>query len=122
MIVKANSDSFANQANAVQTVKTLHLINGEHFSGAERVQDLLALALPEFGYEVGFACLKPDKFPKVRNSETPLHTLTMNSRFSVGCFRDIVELANKENYQVLHAHTPRTLMIGALASRKLKME
>ena len=120
MIVKANSDSFANQANAVQTVKTLHLINGEHFSGAERVQDLLALALPEFGYEVGFACLKPDKFPKVRNSETPLHTLTMNSRFSVGCFRDIVELANKENYQVLHAHTPRTLMIGALASRKLK--
>ena len=120
MIVKANSDSFANQANAVQTVKTLHLINGEHFSGAERVQDLLALALPEFGYEVGFACLKPDKFPKVRNSETQLHTLTMNSRFSVGCFRDIVELANKENYQVLHAHTPRTLMIGALASRKLK--
>ncbi len=121
MIVKANSNLFAAQDSAVQTVKTLHLINGEHFSGAERVQDLLALALPEFGYEVGFACLKPDKFPEVRNSESELHELTMSSRFSLGCFRDIVDIAKRENYQVLHAHTPRTLMIGALASRKLKV-
>ena len=27
---------------AIQTVRALHLINGEHYSGAERVQDLLA--------------------------------------------------------------------------------
>jgi len=120
MIVKANSNLFNAPSNAVQTVKTLHLINGEHFSGAERVQDLLALALPEFGYEVGFACLKPDKFPEVRNSDTALHTLTMNSRFSLGCFRDVVDIAKREDYRVIHAHTPRTLMIGALASRKLK--
>ena len=50
------------------TVKVLHLINGEHFSGAERVQDLLAMAMPKFGYEVGFACVKPEKFPNVRES------------------------------------------------------
>ncbi len=31
--------------------KVLHLINGEDYSGAERVQDLLALRLPDFGYE-----------------------------------------------------------------------
>ena len=44
----------------------------------------------------------------------------MNSRFSLGCFRDVVDIAKCEDYRVLHAHTPRTLMIGALASRKLK--
>ena len=33
--------------------RVLHLINGEHYSGAERVQDLLAIRLPEFGFEVG---------------------------------------------------------------------
>ncbi len=120
MIVKADSTSFSNPATEVETVKTLHLINGEHFSGAERVQDLLALALPEYGYEVGFACLKPGKFPEVRNSDTPLHTLKMNSRFSIGCFRDIVDLAKRDDYRILHAHTPRTLMIGSLAARKLK--
>ena len=48
---------------AVETVRVLHLINGEHYSGAERVQDLLARELPQFGYEVGFACVKPFRFP-----------------------------------------------------------
>ena len=37
----------------------LHIINGEDYAGAERVQDTLALRLPDYGYEVGFACLKP---------------------------------------------------------------
>ena len=37
--------------------RVLHVINGEHYSGAERVQDLLAMRLREFGYEVGFACV-----------------------------------------------------------------
>ena len=34
------------RSSSTQTVKVLHLINGEHYSGAERVQDLLALGLP----------------------------------------------------------------------------
>ncbi len=69
VIVKATSQAILPQVTTKQrTAKILHLINGEHFSGAERVQDLLAMALPEYGYEVGFACVKPDKFPKVRES------------------------------------------------------
>ena len=47
-------------------MRVLHVINGEHYSGAERVQDLLALGLPEFGFEVGFACLKPGRFAAMR--------------------------------------------------------
>ena len=104
---------------AIDTVKVLHLINGEHFSGAERVQDLLANALPEFGYEVGFVCLKPKKFPEVRTSDTPLFTLEMKSKFDFGCYKRIVEMVEENGYQVIHAHTPRTLMIGSLAARKL---
>ena len=46
-----------------QPVLALHLVNGEHYSGAERVQDLLARQLPQFGCEVGFACVKPRRFP-----------------------------------------------------------
>lgn len=100
-------------------VSVLHLINGEHFSGAERVQDLLAMSMPKFGYKADFACLKADKFPLVRQSRTLLHELEMNSKFSLNCFRDVVDLARKHQYKVLHAHTPRTLMIGAMAARKL---
>ena len=52
---------------ATALTKVLHVINGEHYSGAERVQDLLAQHLPAFGYEVGFACVKPDRFPQARH-------------------------------------------------------
>ncbi len=42
--------------------KVLHLINGDDYSGGERVQDLLGLRLPDFGYAVHYVCLKPGRF------------------------------------------------------------
>src|SRR5580698_10112309 len=79
--------------SGVQTAKVLHLINGEHFSGAERVQDLLALSLPEFGFEAGFACLKPGRFSECRRSqETPLWNVGMRSRVDLGVARRIARL------------------------------
>ncbi len=101
------------------TVKVLHLINGEHFSGAERVQDLLAMAMPKFGYEVGFACVKPEKFPNVRESKGELFETRMKSKFDVWCGGRVAKVFRDNNYQIIHAHTPRTLMIGRLAARKL---
>ncbi len=121
MIIKATEQFNESTTNvSTKTKRVLHLINGEHFSGAERVQDLLAMALPEFGYEVGFACLKADKFPKVRESKTQLFELSMRNKFDVFCYRDVVKLAREGDYTVLHAHTPRTLMIASLAAKKLK--
>ena len=119
MIVKLDTAKPSPNSVAVDTVKVLHLINGEHFSGAERVQDLLATALPEFGYEVGFVCLKPKKFPEVRTSETQLFNLDMKSKFDFGCFKRVVQLARENDYQILHAHTPRTLMVGSMAAKTL---
>ena len=119
MIVKADAAQLSQKAVEIDTVKVLHLINGEHFSGAERVQDLLANALPEFGFDVGFVCLKPKKFPEVRTSDTPLFTLEMKSKFDFKCYKRIVEIVKKHGYQVIHAHTPRTLMIGSMAAKKL---
>ncbi len=119
MIVKLDATEQNSNSVATDTVKVLHLINGEHFSGAERVQDLLATALPEFGYEVGFVCLKPKKFPEVRTSETQLFNLDMKSKFDFGCYKRIVELARENDYQILHAHTPRTLMVGSMAAKTL---
>lgn len=123
MIVKATKLSREpNQPCSQQQdlVKVLHLINGEHFSGAERVQDLLAMAMPQFGYSAGFACVKPDKFPDVRNSTSELFETKMNSKFDVFCAGRIAKVFRENNYKLLHAHTPRTLLLGRLAARKLK--
>jgi glycosyltransferase involved in cell wall biosynthesis len=102
-----------------KTIHVLHLINGEHYSGAERVQDLLAHELPKFDCEVGFACVKPRLFPDTRESQhTPLVKLPMRGRFDLRVVKKIVQLVHGDGYQIIHAHTPRTALVGRLAARR----
>ncbi len=97
--------------------RILHLINGEHYSGAERVQDLLAQRLPELGFDVGFACVKPGRFPEMRRSrQTPLYETPMRSRCDLRTVARLCRLIRDDGYQILHAHTPRTLAVGRLAA------
>lgn len=99
--------------------RILHVINGEHYSGAERVQDLLGLGLRSWGYEVGFACVKPDRFPRERRSrECPLFITPMKSRGSLSAARALARIVKREGFHALHAHTPRTALLGALAARQ----
>jgi len=112
VIIKSSQLDDVNQSQVVKTRNVLHLINGEHFSGAERVQDLLALQLPAFGYNVGFACLKPEKFPRVRQSETQLFEVAMRNKFDFKIIGRIVDIVRAGNFDAIHAHTPRSLLIG----------
>ena len=100
-----------------ETSKVLHLINGEHYSGAERVQDLLGMGLAASGYEVDFACLKPDLFPRERRSTNPCLDLNMRSRVDFKAILKLRKLVKQQGYDILHAHTPRTLMVGSLVRR-----
>jgi glycosyltransferase involved in cell wall biosynthesis len=103
----------------VGTIRVLHLINGEHYSGAERVQDLLARQLPQFGYDVGFACVKPFRFPMARESKAaPLMELPMRGRFDLRVVRKLTQIIEREDYALIHSHTPRTALLGRLASRR----
>jgi glycosyltransferase involved in cell wall biosynthesis len=102
----------------VATQRVLHVINGEHYSGAERVQDLLAQELPELGYEVVFACVKPDCFPDARQTKTAtLYRTPMRGRFDLSCGRRLAQLIRQEDLALVHAHTPRSLLAGAIAAR-----
>jgi glycosyltransferase involved in cell wall biosynthesis len=101
------------------TIHVLHLVNGEHYSGAERVQDLLAHSLPQFGCEVGFACVKPRRFPTQRESkDAPLVKMPMRGRFDLRVVKRIAQLVRYEGYQLIHAHTPRTALVGRLAAQR----
>lgn len=97
-------------------IKVLHVINGEFFSGAERVQDVLALRLPDYGYEVGFACVKPDKFSTCRSSTVPLFETPMKSKFDLVPAQEIARIVKKDDYALLHTHTPRAALIGRIAA------
>jgi glycosyltransferase involved in cell wall biosynthesis len=102
--------------------RVLHVVNGEHYSGAERVQDLLATALPAEGFDVGFACLKPGLFPKARKSvDSPLHALPMRHRLDVRAAWRMAQIIRRENYELVHAHTPRSVMVGRVAAALAKV-
>jgi len=96
----------------------LHVINGEHYSGAERVQDLLAARLPDFGFSAAFACVKPDRFPRMpRSPRIPVLATPMKSRWDLRPARDLARLVRTGAFALLHAHTPRTAMVTAAAAR-----
>lgn len=100
-----------------KTLRVLHVINGEHYSGAERVQDLLGLQLPRLGIDVGFACVKPDKFPEARQAKSaPLYDVSMRSRWDMRAAWRLAQVIRREKYQIVHAHTPRSLLIGRIAA------
>jgi glycosyltransferase involved in cell wall biosynthesis len=103
----------------LDTLRILHIINGEHYSGAERVQDLLTRQLPRIGCEVGFVCVKPHRFPSVRESkDTPLVVLPMRGRFDIRIAGEIARLVEAESYDLVHTHTPRTALVGRIAARR----
>ena len=97
--------------------KVLHVINGEHYAGAERVQDLLAAALPEHGFEALFAAVKPDQFPIRRRCTTaPLFETPMQSRCDLRPARELAEIVRRENCELIHTHTVRAALVGRLAA------
>ena len=104
-----------------QLLRVLHVVNGEHFSGAERVQSHLGRCLPQYGVAADFACVKPGRFAEVLEQQTDnwgtCHRLPMSRRFDIQPAWRIRDLVQHHGYQLLHAHTPRTAMITAIASR-----
>lgn len=106
-------------APSIKPVRVLHVINGEHYSGAERVQDLLAEWLPDFGYEVGFASLKAGRFGACRQAvDAPLVEHEMRGRLDLRPSRKIARRIREDGYDLIHAHTPRSLVIAATAAHR----
>lgn len=105
----------------VASARVLHVINGEHYSGAERVQDLLAARLPDEGITADLVALKPGLFAEARRSSARLSTLPMRGRLDFRVVGQLKQLVQRHNYQILHAHTPRTALVSAIAARALHM-
>ncbi|SDX36841.1 Glycosyltransferase involved in cell wall bisynthesis [Lysobacter enzymogenes] len=105
-----------------QPHRVLHLINGEHYAGAERVQDLLAQQLPHFGWNVDFACLKPGAFERERSARgSRIVNVPMHSRLDMGPSREIADLLERGGYAMLHTHTVRSLLVGRFAARLARL-
>jgi glycosyltransferase involved in cell wall biosynthesis len=95
----------------------LHVINGEHFSGAERVQQLLGKQLPVCGFAPLFACVKPGKFSQICGlPERTVIDAPMRGRFDFSVVNQLKRYVLERSVVLLHAHTPRTAMITSLVA------
>ncbi|WP_373018198.1 glycosyltransferase [Thiomicrorhabdus sp.] len=101
--------------------KILHIINGEFFAGAERVQDLLAMNLPELGFDVEFICLKEGEFNKRRKSTSPSDVFQMSSKFDFGVSKRIIDHIRDKNFKIVHTHTARSALIGRKVAKSLNI-
>ena len=102
---------------AVAATPVLHVINGEHYAGAERVQDLLGQQLGKFGYRAGFACLKRGQFAATRKcSDAPLYDLAMKHRLDLSPAWQLARIIRAEGYRLIHTHTARSAVVGRVAS------
>lgn len=82
------------------------------------MQDLLALCLPAQGVEVGFACLKPDRFPALRVSQqTSLTEMPMRTKWDFSVIGRLTRLVRAGEYELVHAHTPRTALLGRIVAQ-----
>lgn len=107
------------QTTGKSLVRVLHIINGEHFSGAERVQQLLGQRLESFGFEPLFACVKPGKFRSCANlRDYQVIDTPMRRRFDLQVVQQLVMTIRDCDIQLLHAHTPRTALVTSLAARR----
>lgn len=101
-------------------LKVLHVVNGEHFAGAERVQSHLGRCLPRFGIAADFACVKPGKFAQLLSQQSGTwgqrHDAQMDNRLDFRAAFRIRDLVREQGYELLHAHTPRTAMITSIAA------
>lgn len=101
-----------------QSVRVLHLINGEHFSGAERVQQLLGKRLPEQNVDPHFVCLKEGKFSEMCGLDPgKVSVQAMKSRVDFTLVRKIAQQAKEINADLLHAHTPRSALIASFVAK-----
>lgn len=110
----------ATAGERVGTTRVLHIVNGEHFAGAERVQMHLARCLPENGFVADFVCLRPGRFVAQFDLEhCHCWTTPMRSRYDLSVAARIAEVAGQSDYRLLHAHTPRSAMIAARVAKRL---
>jgi glycosyltransferase involved in cell wall biosynthesis len=101
-----------------EKVKVVHIITGDLYAGAERVQELLAERLPEFGYEVSFICLKEGTFQqRLQTGRRELSTFAMRSRFDLVLTPlRIAQCVHAIGGQLIHTHTVRGALVGSIVA------
>lgn len=103
-------------------INILHIVNGEQYSGLERVIDHLADKAPEYGYRFHVVCIKPgEMIRRINTREAYIHRVLMRSRVDLKIAREIQRIALETDSRLIHSHTVRGALIARLLKKKLPL-
>ena len=106
-------------APAIRTARVLHLINGEHYSGAERVQDLLARSCRSSAAKsASRASSRCASRPPAKRRPRRSSRCRCAAGSTCASSSNSSGLCDDEDYELIHAHTPRTALVGRLAAQR----
>lgn len=100
----------------------LHLLNGEQYSGLERLVDHLAGAAPAHGYRLVLALLKPGAMrARMVSRNAEVHEVPMQSRFDLRVAGRIAAIASDAGCGLLHSHTVRSALVARSVQRLTRL-
>lgn len=100
----------------------MHLVNGEQYSGLERVLDHLAERAPAYGYRFHLVCLKPAEMPgRLQTRQAVIHRVPMRSRWDLSVARRVAALAREIRPCLLHSHTVRSAAVTAAVRTRVPL-
>jgi glycosyltransferase involved in cell wall biosynthesis len=103
-------------------INVLHLLNGEQYSGLERVVDLLADLAPDYGYRFHFLFLKPGEGVQyIKTKKAYFHFVPMRFKADFFIIYRIQKLVTENNIRLIHSHTVRSAIVARLLKIRLAL-
>ncbi len=103
-------------------VDVLHLMNGEQYSGLERVVDHLSAHAADFGYRMHLVLLKPGLMAeRMQSRAATVHSAAMRSRCDLGVIPRVLRIARDTSSVLIHSHTVRSALIALPVSRLARL-
>ena len=97
----------------MEAVAVLHLLNGEQYSGLERMVDHLVAAAPTQGFRLVLALLKPDRMRQRMSAKGgEVHEVPMRSRVDLSGTGRITAIATAAGCRLIHSHTVRSALVA----------
>ena len=101
---------------AVAGTPVLHVINGEHYAGADVCRPA-GPATRQVRLPGRISCLERGQFAAMRKcSDAPLYDLAMKHRLDLSPVWQLADIIRGEGYRLIHTHTARSAVVGRVAS------
>ncbi len=107
------------------TISVLHILTSEAIGGLESYALQLISKLEKEGVRTGVYCLRDSIVgQKIVASGLKVYSAHKRSKFSIKDIQQVLAIAKKEKYSIIHAHTNKDMWLGswvALFNPKIKL-